>query len=191
MSEVDSLGSNLFYAGVQNSTNEALKQRKSEKISGTKKSKFRDMIKSESAEEESSFVTKGLPPEIQEMSFDDAAVYLKDAVDMAGDVLSQEVNNENIQQFKKAVSNFITFIVENNYEITSKKSRRMEFVSPVNFFSTYNTKPHPKDPKIQVKVINEKLDLLAQSMLEAQRNNLKILEQVDEIKGLIVDLISS
>lgn len=191
MSEVDSLGSNLFYAGVQNSTNEALKQRKSEKISGTKKSKFRDLLKTESAETESSFVTKGLPPEIQEMSFDDAAVYLKDAVDMAGDVLSQEINNENIQKFKQAVSNFITFIVENNYEVSSKKPRRMTIVSPVNFFSTYNTKGHLADPKVQVKVINEKLDLLAQSMLDAQRNNLKILEQVDEIKGLIVDLMSS
>lgn len=190
MSEVDSLGSNLFYAGVQNSTNEALKQRKSEKISGTKKSKFRELLKAET-EEESSFVTKGLPPEIQEMNFDDATVYLKDAVDMAGDVLSQEINDENIQKFKKAVSNFITFIVENNYEVSSKKPRRMTIVSPVNFFSTYNTKGHFADPKVQVKVINEKLDLLAQSMLDTQRNNLKILEQVDEIKGLIVDLMSS
>lgn len=191
MSEVDSLGSNLFYAGVQNSTNEALKQRKNEKISGTKKSKFHELLKSENAQEESSFVTKGLPPEIQEMSFDDAAVYLKDAVDMAGDVLSQEINDVNIQQFKKAVSNFITFIVENNYEVSSKKPRRMTIVSPVNFFSTYNTKGHFADPKVQVKVINEKLDLLAQSMLDTQRNNLKILAQVDEIKGLIVDLMSS
>lgn len=191
MSEVDSLGSNLFYAGVQNSTNEALKQRKNEKISGTKKSKFHELLKSENSQEESSFITKGLPPEIQEMSFDDAAVYLKDAVDMAGDVLSQEINDVNIQQFKKAVSNFITFIVENNYEVSSKKPRRMTIVSPVNFFSTYNTKGHFADPKVQVKVINEKLDLLAQSMLDTQRNNLKILAQVDEIKGLIVDLMSS
>ncbi len=190
MSEIDSLGSNMFYSGVQNSTNEALKKRKNEKSSGTKRTKFGELLKS-SSEQEPSFVSKGLPPEINGMSFDEAAIYLKDAVDMAGNVLEQEINNENIQNFKKAVSQFITFVVENNFEVVSKQSRRKVIVSPVNFFSTYNTKGHLADPKVQINVINEKLDLLAQSMLDDQKNNLKILQQVDEIKGLIVDLMSS
>lgn len=190
MSEIDSLNSGMYYAGVQNSTNEALRQRKSEKIDKSRKSKFRELLQTNS-ETESAFKTQGLPPEIKEMSFEDAAVYLKDAVDIAGDELAAEINDENIQKFKKAVGNFLSFVVENNFEVTARRSRRPTFVSPVNFFSTYNTKAHPADPKVQVKVINEKLDLLAQSMLETQRSNLKILQQVDEIKGLIVDLMSS
>lgn len=188
MSEIDSLGSNMYYAGVQNATNEALRQRKSEKIDKSRKTRFSDLLKTES--ETATFETAGLPPEIAKMSFDEAAVYLKDAVDIAGDALGQEVNNENIQKFKLAVSQFVTFIVKNNYEVVSKKSRRLKIVSPVGFFSTYNTKGHVADPKVQVNVINEKLDLLVQSMHEAQQNNFKILQQIDEIKGLIVDLMS-
>lgn len=190
MSEIDSLNSSMYYAGVQNSTNEALRQRKSEKIDKSKKTKFSELLKSK-ADEETSFITKGLPPEIREMSFEDAAVYLKDAVDITGDKLAGEINNENIQQFKQAVSNFLTFVVENNFEVVSRRSRRLTIVSPVNFFSTYNTKGHPADPKVQVNVINEKLDLLTKSMLDTQKNNFKILQQIDEIKGLIVDLMSS
>ena len=39
--------------------------------------------------------------------------------------------------------------------------------------------------------INEKLDALARETLSTQMNNLKLLAQVNEIKGLIVDLMSS
>lgn len=190
MSEIDSLGSNLFYAGVQNSTNEALKQRKAEKSDKTRKNSFGDILKT-NKETETEFSAIGLPPEIQGMSFDDAVVFLKDAVDMAGDTLSAEVNDQNIAQFKKAVGQFISFMIDNNYEVTVKRPRRMSFVSPVGFFSTYNTKAHPADPKIQINIINQKLEELTQATLENQRENLKILKQIDEIKGLIVDLISS
>lgn len=190
MSEIDSLSPNMYYAGVQNSTNEAIKQRKAEKSSSTKRTKFSELLKTESEQTET-FAIKGLPPEIAKMSFEDAAIYLKDAVDNAGNLLEKEVSPENIQEFKKAVSNFLTFIIENNFEVVAKKSRRKVIVSPVNFFSTYNTKGHLADPKIQVNVINKKLDELTQMTLETQMNNFKILQQIDEIKGLIVDLMSS
>ena len=86
---------------------------------------------------------------------------------------------------------FIKDVLKNNFEVSTKRSRRKVIVSPVNFFSTYNTKGHLADPKVQINIINEKLDNLTKSMLETQVNNLKILQQVDEIKGLIVDLMSS
>ena len=41
-----------------------------------------------------------------------------------------------------------------------------------------------------VKVVDEKLDSLAASVLAAQREQLTILAQIDEINGLLVDLIS-
>jgi uncharacterized protein YaaR (DUF327 family) len=63
--------------------------------------------------------------------------------------------------------------------------------SRTNFFSNYSLPPHRIDPKYQIQVINEKLDALARETLSNQMNNLKILAQVNEIKGLIVDLMSS
>ena len=43
----------------------------------------------------------------------------------------------------------------------------------------------------RIEIINKKLDALAKETLSNQASNLKILAQVDEIKGLIVDLMSS
>lgn len=189
MSEIDPLGTNFYYSGLQNSTNEALKNRKTEKSDKTKKSRFSELLKTEDKEPE--FKTIGLPAEIKSMSLEDAVIYLKDAVENAGNDLSLEVTRENIDKFKKSVSQFVSFMIQNNYEVTAKHPRRQQFVSPVGMFSNYNTVPHKKDPKVQINIINQKLDQLTKETLRLQMDNFKILQQADEIKGLIVDLMSS
>ena len=116
MSEVDSLGTAYYYSGVQNSTNEALKNRKTDKSDKTKKSNFADLLRSKDSEE-SAFKTVGLPPEIKEMTLEEAAVFLRDAVDMAGNDLQNNTSRENIDRFKKAVTQLISFVVQNNNQI--------------------------------------------------------------------------
>ena len=123
------------------------------------------------------------------MSIDEAAIFLRDRVDNAGNALSDEMTKENLENFKQAVGQFIRFIVENNFEVNARKPRRMQIVSPTSFFSNYSMPAHPKDPKVQVNIINEKLDALTRDMLNTQMNNLKILNQINEIKGLVVDLL--
>ena len=91
--------------------------------------------------------------------------------------------------YQTEVGQFIKFIVENNFEVSSKRPRRPQFVSPIGVFSNYNSKPRLKDPKVQIEVINEKLDNLTRDMLSTQMSNLKILAQVNEIKGLVIDLL--
>lgn len=198
MAEIDSLGSQYYYSGVQNASNNAIKRNtKTEENSRVKKSRFSQLLKSEKENDiENEFTLLGLPPEIQSMSIDDAAIYLKDAVDVAGNNLSDEINEENIEQFKTSVKQFITFVINNNFEISSKRKKNrlghdMMVPSRTNFFSNYSLPPHKIDPKVQINTINEKLDALARMTLETQMDNLKILAKVDEIKGLIVDLMSS
>lgn len=196
MAEIDSLGTNYYYAGVQNASNNGVKRNnKADESSRVKKSRFSDLLKTEK-EEDSILAAQGLPPEIATMSIDDAAVYLKDAVDMAGNDLSDEITDENIQKFKTAVTQFITFVINNNFEVSSKRKKNrlghdMMVPSRTNFFSDYSLPPHKIDPRYQINTINEKLDALARMTLETQMDNLKILAKVDEIKGLIVDLMSS
>lgn len=196
MAEIDSLGANYYYSGVQNASNNSIKKNtKKEEISKTNKTKFSELIKSKETEEPE-FATVGLPPEIASMSLDEAAIYLKDAVDNAGNLLSDEITEENIQNFKTAVTQFITFMVSNNFEVSShrKKNRLgkdMLVPSRTNFFSNYTLPPHKADPKYQINVINEKLDALTRATLEGQMDNLKLLAKVNEIKGLIIDLMSS
>ena len=198
MAEIDSLGSNYYYSGVQNASNEAIKRntRKEEvkKSGSSKKVDFAKLLKGDEVEEPQ-FVAAGLPPEIATMSIDDAAVYLADAVSMAGNEFSEEQTQENLEKFKNSVRQFIKFVVSNNIEVNIKQKRQRPGKSGqpsrLFVFSDYTVPAQKKNPRYSIDIINEKLDALARETLSAQSNNLKLLAQVNEIKGLIVDLMSS
>ena len=197
MAEIDSLGSNYYYSGVQNASNEAIKRntKKEEvrKTGNSKKLDFGKLLKGEEVEEPQ-FIAEGLPLEVQAMSIDDAAVYLADAVGTAGNDFSDNQTQENLERFKTAVSQFIRFVVVNNFNVNnlnSPKKRRPAQPPRLFVFSDYSVPPAKPKPRFSIEVINQKLDALARETLSAQSNNLKILAQVNEIKGLIVDLLSS
>lgn len=197
MAEIDSLGANYYYSGVQNASNEAIKRNtKKEEVRKTasKKLDFGKLLKGQEVEEPQ-FVAAGLPPEVASMSIDEAAVYLADAVGNAGNDFSSEQTQENLEKFKTAVSNFIRFVVVNNYEVNirQKKTRPGKAGQPSRLFvfSDYTVPTQKKNPRYSIEIINKKLDALARETLSNQASNLKILAQVDEIKGLIVDLMSS
>ncbi len=198
MAEIDSLGANYYYSGVQNASNEAIKRNtKKEEIrkSGTaRKLDFGKLLKGEEVEEPQ-FIAEGLPPEVASMSIDDAAVYLADAVSLAGNDFSDLKNQENLEKFKTAVRQFIKFVVVNNFDvkINQRKPRRGKAGQPSRLFvfSDYSLPPQKLKPKVSIEIINQKLDALARETLSTQAENLKILAKVNEIKGLIVDLLSS
>lgn len=187
MNEIDSLGASFLYASTQHATSEASKEKKKERVSSTKNSVFSKVLKTQ--QEEQAFSLNGLPPEIANLEIEEAAIYLRDKVDLAGKDLALNVNTENLAKFKESISQFINFMVQTNFEVSKKQMRG--FSKPVNYFSTYNTQPHAKDPRVQIQVINQKLDEMTKDVLYCQANNLKILKQIDEIKGLIIDLMSS
>ena len=198
MAEIDSLGANYYYSGVQNASNEAIKRntRKEEvrKSTISKKLDFGKLLKGEEVEPPA-FIADGLPLEVASMTIDDAAVYLADAVGNAGNDFSDKQSKENLEKFKTAVSQFIRFVIVNNYEVNIKQKRprpgKAGQPSRLFVFSDYTVPSQKKNPRYSIEIINQKLDALARETLSAQSDNLKILAQVNEIKGLIVDLMSS
>lgn len=201
MAEIDSLGTNYYYSGVQNASNEAIKRNtkkeETQKADKTRKVDFGKLLKGENTEEVNTVPnTFELPPEVASMSIDEAAVYLADAVSMAGNVLSENLTHENLEHFKTSVRQFITFVVNNNFEVNNSKQqlrpKKGKFQpSRLFYFSDYNVRPKTTETRTKITVINQKLDELARETLSNQMNNLKILAKVNEIKGLIVDLMSS
>lgn len=199
--ELDGINSNsLLLASLQSASISQMRNQKTEKSKETgsaKRTRFSDVLKT--SREEEAFSTLGLPPEVQGMSLDEAAVFLRDAVDNAGNALSQQMTLENLSAFKKAVSQFVRFVVENNFEeqrqddprvARAKRLHRPEpTLQPVHVFSTYNNQPQKIPQKVLVQVINEKMDQITRDMLQTQSDNLKILKEIDEIKGLVVDLL--
>ena len=55
--------------------------------------------------------------------------------------------------------------------------------------SKFNQMPRKRDPRVMISIINQKLDDMVRDTMNLQKNNLKILQQADEIKGLIIDLM--
>ena len=197
MAEIDSLGANYYYSGVQNASNEAIKRntRKEEvrKSAISKKLDFGKLLKGEEVEPPA-FIADGLPLEVASMTIDDAAVYLADAVGNAGNDFSDNQTQENLERFKTAVSQFIRFVVVNNFNvnnINAPKKRKPSQPPRLFVFSDYTIPKGKPRQKVNIEIINQKLDALARETLSNQADNLKILAQVNEIKGLIVDLMSS
>ena len=197
MAEIDSLGANYYYSGVQNASNEAIKRntRKEEvrKSSNSRKLDFGKLLKGEEVEPPA-FIADGLPLEVASMTIDDAAVYLADAVGNAGNDFSDNQTQENLERFKTAVSQFIRFVVVNNFNvnnINAPKKRKPSQPPRLFVFSDYTIPKGKPRQKVNIEIINQKLDALARETLSNQADNLKILAQVNEIKGLIVDLMSS
>lgn len=186
MSDINPLST--YYSGLQNTSTALQKDAKKEKVNSNSKLKFNQLL-NDSSEKSSLSTLQDLPKEIQSLSVEEAAIFLKDQIDMAGDRVSQNPTGENLMSFKKSVQQFMRFVISNNYEINKKNKKG--FSKPMQMFSMYNTKNRPRDPRVTVQMINTNLDNLTRGMIFNQRDNLKLLAQIDEIKGLIVDLMQA
>lgn len=172
--EIDSL---YFSASQAAAVNMASSQTKKNEKSGKVKGK---MFSSafEKAREENLLVQEGLPPEIAGMDTEEAAIYLKDEADIAADRLKENQLPENFNAYKKKVSQFLRFLSKNNYNVY-KQDR----------IKTRRTLKKP-NPHTQVQIINQKLDEMAMWLLSSHKDTFKILSRVEEIQGLIIDLMA-
>jgi uncharacterized protein len=100
---------------------------------------------------------------------------LLDAVFASGDALKKSPTVDSIRDYRHKVKAFITWTVSHSVAVEETTSgnnilKRKRFTI--------------------LKVIDEKLEALAASVLAAQKEQIAILAQIDEINGLLVDLVS-
>ncbi|HET6452143.1 MAG TPA: DUF327 family protein [Spirochaetia bacterium] len=100
---------------------------------------------------------------------------LLDGVFAAGESLKKTGTMESIKAYRQQVRAFVKFAVAHSLAVEEKTSgasilKRKRFTL--------------------VTVIDEKLEALAMSVLAAQRDQMAILAQIDEINGMLVDLVS-
>lgn len=108
------------------------------------------------------------------LSFDEQLTELVDAVYAAGDELKKNPFTDTFIIYKKRLSRFMQFVVQNAYELEVRERRK-------------GTK---RQQLVTVQTINAKLDELAADILYNQADQLKILAKVEEINGLVVDFLS-
>ncbi|MDR1950152.1 MAG: YaaR family protein [Spirochaetaceae bacterium] len=99
---------------------------------------------------------------------------LLDAVHSRGDDIKQRPFPEEIKQYKKAVRDFLHYVLENGYTVGER-------------ISGAGVLKRKKLTLIQV--IDRKLEELAAFTISSQRDQLALLARVDEITGLLVNLL--
>jgi uncharacterized protein YaaR (DUF327 family) len=125
----------------------------------------------ETSEEETEVTSVPLPEGISDS---EALQYLLDQVHIAGEALKEKPFQEQILHYKEAVRNFIKYVVDNSYSVVEK-------------ISGSNILKRKKFTVIQV--IDKKLDQLAAGILAGQASQIQILSKLDEIKGLLINLL--
>jgi uncharacterized protein YaaR (DUF327 family) len=100
---------------------------------------------------------------------------LLDEVHEIGEILVESQSLENIKRYRRAVRSFLDYIVSNMLAVEEQISgnnilRRKRFT--------------------QVKIIDGRLERLVAEVLQNQGKQLDLLERIDEIHGLLVDLIT-
>ncbi len=98
---------------------------------------------------------------------------LLDGVTEAGDRLKRSQTTEDIRAYRLAVKNFLRFIVDHVLDVE-------EHVSGVNVLK--------RKKFTLVRVIDQKLESLANAVLLGQSDQLDVLRRLEEINGLLVDL---
>ena len=101
---------------------------------------------------------------------------LMDEIHEAGEALKEVPTLANVKVYKGAVSRFLRFVVKN--------SLKTETTAGANF------NPLKKQKRYTIiRVVDEKLERLAAGILQNQSDKLYILEKIEEINGLIVNLL--
>lgn len=90
-----------------------------------------------------------------------------------GEKLSQRTDIRELKKYKKLISEFLDETVGN-----SRKFSKESFLDRRGRYKVFAT----------VKKINEELDGLTKDVLSEEKDNIKILQRLDDIRGLILDI---
>ncbi len=90
-----------------------------------------------------------------------------------GETIKEKADIEEIAKYRQLISELLNDLVSNSY--TCSKSDSFDARGKHKIF-------------VVIKTVNKKLDELANEILTEQKDKIKLLEMVDDIRGLLVDL---
>jgi uncharacterized protein YaaR (DUF327 family) len=99
---------------------------------------------------------------------------LLDEVHSLGDALSKRPFPPEIKAYKEAVRNFVHYVVEHGFD-TEEQTSGVNILKRKKF--------------TLVQVVDKKLEEMAAAILRGQADQIAILARLEEIKGLLVDLM--
>jgi len=175
MDKVDFTAASLLNTTIhQGLKTEAKRTKSKDELKGARKTLFSEFLEEQSA-------VAGLGPVMELSPSEEALTELMDAVHSAGSDLKDRPFADEILRYKRAVRNFVHYVIENGYEV--QKSQGIKKKINLRGKSEWNTPVY-----FQVKVIDQKLEELAAAILAGQVTQLQRVSKIDEITGLLVDL---
>jgi uncharacterized protein YaaR (DUF327 family) len=176
MAEIDAVSQAQYYAGMLEQQRRLIQDKKQgAKGAPVQKSGFSSLLET-TARTEQAALNADIPG-VAGLSDDEAVAVLKDALDRAGDNLKSGAATEYFIAYKQAVTNFMKFVVSRNYTLATSKRR-------------WRSRKWDDDSFHIIRVVDGKLDRLASEVLSNHGDKLALLAKIDEINGLLVDLIS-
>ena len=173
-------GSPLFNPAAYGEASAEAKKTKPSPLGKTGKNKKSNETKSSFT----SFFEKTILGKVRELPLSEESLHeLMDEVHNAGDALSKRPFPPEIAAYRNAIRNFIHYVVENSYGI-EEVSGKVKIIKGPDGMDIRKPQPH----KI-IRIIDSRLEDMASAILRGQLNQLQILEKLDEIKGLLVDLL--
>jgi len=119
---------------------------------------------------------------------DESVTLLMDEVRDAGDRLISRPLPEEIIRYKQAVRSFINYIIKNNLSLGHDEGLP-NFLKP-GFKGQRGTPQAMKSfGYTKIEVLDKKLEDLAAMLLGNQVRQLELVSRIEEIKGLLVDLM--
>ncbi len=99
---------------------------------------------------------------------------LIDDITKQGKALADHMDIKDMKKYRSLISDFLNEVVTNSHKFSKEN-----FLDKRGRHRVYGI----------VKLVNKDLDELAQELLKAEKDHLKILERTDAIKGLLLDLV--
>jgi uncharacterized protein YaaR (DUF327 family) len=118
----------------------------------------------------------------------EAVNQLMDEVRAAGDGLRDRPFPDEILRYKRAVRNFMHYVVENGYQVEASAGIP-KFLKPGYTGPRGTPESLERRAYVQVQVIDKKLEDMAALMLSSQMSQLELTARLEEITGLLIDLL--
>lgn len=113
---------------------------------------------------------------------------LLDDVHSTGDALKNRPFPEEIKRYKQAVRDFIRYVVENGYTVEKQTGIPNYLKDGFKGRRGGNAAKERKDFHL-IQVVDRKLEQLAAGIMAGQTSQLEMLARIDEIAGLLIDLL--
>lgn len=117
---------------------------------------------------------KGKLSQLTEFDLEEISSLLNE-IHSLGDILIVEPSITNVRFYKEKIGEFLEYVVNFGIGLKNERGQLRE-----NFKRSSYT---------LISVIDSKLDKLANSVLQNQSTQLKLLESIGEIQGLLIDLV--